>query len=332
MKVFAATGDGVDRVDDTGEARLVLADVGAQCVAVDPLDGDRVFVGTFDDGVFSTRDAGETWAPAGDGIPHGRVLSVAISPCDRDNDLSVVFAGTEPSSLYRSGDDGASWDDLATLRDLPSAPTWSFPPRPWTHHVRWIAPHHHKPEVLFVGIELGGVLRSNDAGRTWDDRHGEAVIDPHVLRTHPVDSDRVYGVGGDGISYSRDRGDHWIRDTDGMDRWYTWGLAVDPEDADLWYASASTGPMEAHGDRDAQARLYRKWGQDPWTPLELDGHGGKSSTLARMPYSLATLPSRPGSLVCGLRDGTMLSSDDAGESWRTLDAKLSGILALAVTA
>jgi photosystem II stability/assembly factor-like uncharacterized protein len=328
MRCFAATGEDVVRVDDA-TATAVLEGVGAQCVAVDPRDPQRVFVGTFDRGVFRTRDGGDAWDPVADGIPHGRVLSVAVSPCDLENDLSVLYAGTEPSSVYRSADDGSSWDDVSvTLRELPSAPTWSFPPRPWTHHARWIAPHQTRPDVLYVGIELGGVLRTLDGGHTWEDRHPDAVIDPHVLRTHAVASDRVYAVGGDGVSYSQDEGATWQRDTDGMDRWYTWGLAVDPEDPELWYASASTGPMQAHGEGDAQARLYRKWGRGPWEPLELDGLGGVKAPLDRMPYSLAA--PAPGTIVCGLRDGTLFVSDDAGSSWRATDAQIDGIVALAI--
>jgi photosystem II stability/assembly factor-like uncharacterized protein len=327
VKLCAATGDAVAVVDG-GEVTVSLESSGAQCVAADPHDPDRIFVGTFDNGVFRTLDGGGSWEAAGDGIPHRRVLSIAVSECDEENGRFVVYAGTEPSSLYRSADDGATWEDLSTLRDLPSAPTWSFPPRPWTHHVRWIAPHQSRREILFVGIELGGVLRTLDGGKTWEDRHPDAVIDPHVLRTHGLARDRVYAVGGDGVSYSVDEGETWQRDTDGMDRFYTWGLAVDPEDPELWYASAAPGPMQAHGDGDAHARLYRKWGKRAWEPLRLDGLDGVGTPLDRMPYALVT--PGPARLVTGLRDGTILVSDDAGEDWRTLDASLPGILALAV--
>lgn len=332
LRLVAATGDAVavvSGVPDRPETSITLEGSGAQCVAVDPTDPDRIVAGTFDKGLFRSSDGGRTWKDVTGGIPHARVLSVAVSPCDRENDRLVLYAGTEPSSLYRSTDDGESWEDLATLRDLPSAPTWSFPPRPWTHHVRWIAPHQTKAEVLFVGIELGGVLRTLDGGRTWDDRHPDAVIDPHVLRTHAGSSDRVYAVGGDGVAFSLDTGETWQRDTEGMDRAYTWGLAVDPEDPELWYASASTGPMEAHGDGDAQARLYRKWGRSEWEPLQLDGLDGVAEPLQRMPYALVTPRDHPGTLIVGLRDGTILCGEDAGETWRTIDVRLPGILALA---
>lgn len=332
MRLAGATGDAVAVVDglpDAPQVHLGLDGSGAQCVAVDPRAPDRMVAGTLDRGIFLTGDAGRTWRDISAGIPHARVLSVAFSPCESSQSRSVLYAGTEPSSVYRSDDEGRTWKDLATLRDLPSAPTWSFPPRPWTHHVRWIAPHQTRPEVLFVGIELGGVLRTLDGGSTWDDRHPDAVIDPHVLRTHAVATDRVYGVGGDGIAYSLDAGESWRRDIDGMDRQYTWGLAVDAEDPDLWYASASTGPMQAHGEGDAQARLYRKTGPSAWEPLRLDGHDGVAAPLQTMPYALVAPRGLAGCIVVGMRDGTLLLGREAGGSWQTLDAKLPGILALA---
>lgn len=47
---------------------------------------------------------------------------MAISPSERANGRSVVYAGTEPSNLYRSDDDGRSWRPFPALHDIPSAP------------------------------------------------------------------------------------------------------------------------------------------------------------------------------------------------------------------
>lgn len=322
VRLYAATGDAVGVLDD-GDARMGLEGSGAQCVAADPHDPDRAFAGTFDAGLYRTRDGGRSWEQANEGIPHPRVLAVTVSP------HGAVYAGTEPSSLFHSTDNGATWEDLAALRDVPSYDTWFFPPRPHTHHVRWIAPHQADPETIVVGIELGGVLRTRDGGRTFEDRHPDAVIDPHCIVAHATATDRIYAVGGDGVSFSLDGGDSWTRDTDGMDRGYTWGLSVDPGDPDLWYVSAAPGPDRAHGGGNAQARLYRKRGAAAWEPLRLDGFGGVDAPLERMPYALVAPRSRPETLVVGMRTGELMISSDQGESWRTLDVELPQILALA---
>ena len=247
IRLFAATGDAVARIDTADVHRfdvaLSLAGSGAQCVAVDPGDPNRVYAGTFDRGLFRSRDGGETWEQAGDPIPHARVLSVAFAPARRVNGLTAIYAGTEPSNLYRSEDDGRTWETFPRLTELPSTPTWSFPPRPWTSHVRWIAAHPADPETIYAGIELGGVMRSRDGGATWEDRKPGSQHDSHALATHPAAVDRVYEAAGGGIALSEDAGATWRPVDDGTDRHYTWGLAVDAGDPDLWYVSATYGAL-----------------------------------------------------------------------------------------
>ena len=207
IRLFATTGDAVARLDSPDgqrwETSSSLEGSGSQCVAVDPHDPDRVFAGTFDQGLWRSRDGGASWQRVGEGpggIAEGRVLSVAVSPSHRVDGVPAVYAGTEPSRLYHSEDDGATWRDFLRLPDLPSSDTWSFPPRPWTHHVRWIGLHHHDPHLIFAGIELGGVMRSRDGGATWEDRKPGSYHDSHAIATHPLDPTRVYEAAG-GVSY-----------------------------------------------------------------------------------------------------------------------------------
>ena len=91
MRFFAATGDAIARLicqDGRCDVRMSLEGSGAQCVAVDPHDPGRIFAGTFDRGLWRSRDGGETWTQMGDGaqgIAQARVLSVAVSPAHRSS-------------------------------------------------------------------------------------------------------------------------------------------------------------------------------------------------------------------------------------------------------
>src|SRR5207248_1203306 len=147
------------------DVETVLTVPAPRCVAVDPHDPNRAYVGTFDDGLYATDDGGESWRETWHGIADRRIMAVSVSSSHIENGRSVVYAGTEPSNLYRSEDGGMTWQLLPELRRLPSEPRWSFPPRPWTHHVSTIALHPTDPDSLFVGIELGGVMRPDDGGR-----------------------------------------------------------------------------------------------------------------------------------------------------------------------
>jgi photosystem II stability/assembly factor-like uncharacterized protein len=311
--LFVATGDAIVRVDGE-QAETVLEQEGAQCVAVDPRNPERILAGCRGGGVFESEDGGSTWTDAE--LPSNDVFSVAYSPAD-----SAAYAGCEPSALWvrRNG----VWEELSALRELPSAPTWSFPPRPWTSHVRWIAPSPHDADLVLAGIELGGLMRSEDGGRTWQDHRPGAQRDVHSLAWHPTEPGRAYEAAGGGSAWSQDRGESWEPADAGRDRHYTWALTVDPADPDCWFVSAAPGPFHAHGSRPAEAALYRWRGDGPWEELDI----GLERPLETMPYALAATAE---GLVAALRDGRLFVSGDQGDSWRPLEADgLTKVVAMA---
>lgn len=303
-RLYAATGDGIARLEETNgdwTVELSLDGSGAQCLAVDPDEPDTVYAGLRERGVRRTDDGGRGWVDCA--LPETGVFSLAVSAAD-----GAVYAGTEPSRLFRSDDRGASWRELEALLELPSRPTWRFPPRPWTSHVRWIAPSPHDADLILVGIELGGLMRSSDGGTTWQDHRPGAQRDVHSLAWHPSVRGRAYEAGGGGTSFSEDAGETWRPADDGRDRHYTWSVAVDHADPELWYVSASTGPFAAHGGGDPEARIFRRQAGESWRPLS----GGLPEPLPAMPYALAA---EDGRLFAGLADGQIWESSDRGESW-----------------
>ena len=320
-RLYAATGDGVARLDESGEGwavELFPDGSGAQCLAVDPDDPDTVYAGLREGGVRRTVDGGRSWVDCA--LPEPGVFSLAVSAVD-----GAVYAGTEPSRLFRSDDRGDSWRELEALLELPSRPSWSFPPRPWTSHVRWIAPSPHDASLLLVGIELGGLMRSTDGGVSWQDHRPGAQRDVHSLAWHPRVPGRAYEAGGGGAAFSTNGGETWRPADEGRDRNYTWSVTVDPLDPECWYLSASTGPYAAHGRRDPQARIYRRLDGEPWLPLA----GGLPEPLPAMPYALLAAEGR---LFAGLADGQLWESRDGGDSWSPMPlegAALGALLALA---
>jgi photosystem II stability/assembly factor-like uncharacterized protein len=268
-----------------------------------------------------SADGGRSWVDCG--LPEPAVFSLAVSAAD-----GAVYGGTEPSRLFRSDDRGETWRELEALLELPSQPTWSFPPRPWTSHVRWIAPSPHDADLLLAGIELGGLMRSSDGGESWEDHRPGAQRDVHSLAWHPHTPGRAYEAGGGGAAFSIDAGQTWQSADEGRDRPYAWSVAVDPDDADRWYVSASTGPRAAHGGGDPQARIFRRRDGEPWEPVT----GGLPDPLPAMPYALLATDGR---LFAGLADGQLWESRDRGDSWTALKFQgdeLAGLLALAPAA
>lgn len=320
LELLAVTGEGLVRLtqeESNWHAELVRADERMRCVAVDPADAATVYVGSRANGVCKSSDRGAHWQ--GLQLPQQDVFSLAISPAD-----GSVYAGTEPSMLFKSTDGGTTWRELDALRRLPSAQTWSFPPRPETSHVSSIAPNPEDAGLLIVGIELGGLMLSQDGGESWQDHRPGAEKDVHALAWHPRATERAYEAGGGGAAWSRDGGRGWASANQGRDRHYTWALAIDPEDPDCWYISACPGPREAHSNADAQAYVYRWRNNGPWEALA----GGLPQPLSSMAYTLLAAERR---LFAGLRNGQLYESDDAGDTWRELSprgASLSGLIAI----
>ena len=281
-----------------------LTDVQPQAIALDPKNSHRIYVATAHQGLWKSEDSGETWHDLN--LPASDVFSVVVSPAD-----GALYAGTEPSALFKSMDAGKSWQELEALKSIPSAPTWSFPPRPHTSHVRWIAPNPHDANLLLVGIELGGVMRSTDGGASWQDHRLGAKMDSHELAWHPQALGRAYQAAGDGVAWSSDGGEHWQSISEEKSNIYTWALALDPDDPNVFFVSAAPGPMAAHYNRgQANAAVYRWRAEGPWK--ELNKLEKASST---MPYSLQV---HRGQLYVGFTDGEIWLSPDQGDSWQQL--------------
>ncbi len=285
-----------------------------ECVAVDPNRPALAYCGTWGSGLWRSDDAGRTWEPVGRGIAHAEITAVAVSPAEQTERIGVIYAGTEPSTVFRSDDGGETWTELSGLRTLPSASTWSFPPRPDTHHVRWIEPDPSLASRVFVAIEAGALVRTLDGGRTWLDRVPGGPYDTHTAATHRLAPARVYSAAGDGYFESDDAGGRWTHNIDGLRHHYLVGVAVDPADPESIIVSAAAGPWVAYSSRDAEAYVYRKTARRPWEPAMQGLPDARGTTASRF----ATHPEEPG-VVYAANNRGLFRSADAGRSWKALE-------------
>jgi photosystem II stability/assembly factor-like uncharacterized protein len=273
-----------------------------------------MYCGTAGAGLFRSRDSGRNWEPVGPGIDHPIVTAVAVDNAEHADGFGIVYAGTEPSAVFRSDSGGDSWVDLASLRALPSSDTWSFPPRPHTHHVRWIEPDVSVADRLFVAIEAGALVRTFDGGRTWRDRVPGGPYDTHTAVTNPLAPGRIYSAAGDGYFESTDAGDSWRSPEDGLKHLYLVGIAVDPADPDAVIVSAAVGPWSAYRPPSAEAYVYRKTGLKRWEQ-SMSGLPESTGTTATR---FATHAGEPG-VIYATNNRGLFKSDDAGRRWKALD-------------
>lgn len=261
---------------------------------------------TFDGGLFRSPDGGETWTRASD-LPDS---VTAIAAGGRPGEW---WAGTEPSAVYRSEDDGRTWERRPGLTDLPSASSWSFPPRPHTHHVRWIEPDPSDPDHLYVSVEAGALVQTRDGGETWEDRVSSARRDNHSLATHPDAPGRAWAAAGDGYAETADGGEAWNHPQDGLDHRYCWSVAVDSADPTLVLLSSAQSARVAHNADRAESYLYRRRGDGAWERLDgrgvPTGEGVLRAVLARGDSAGA---------FYALHNRGLYRTADGGDSWARL--------------
>lgn len=288
-----------------------------ESIAFDPINPGIAYCGTFGKGIWKTADAGQNWNKIGNGfISSPNVSSVSVSPLERGTEgFNVVYAGTEPSKFYRSNDGGHSWGRMSGLNNLSSSQSWSFPPRPWTHRVRWIEPDVNSPGYVFVAIEAGALVQSRDGGITWIDRVKQGPFDTHTLATHRKAAKRLYSSAGDGYFESFDYGESWNKPIAGLKHHYLYGISVDSQDPQTVIVSASSGPWQAHNAEDAESFIYRRSeGTGQW---ELISKGLPESGGTMIPI-LAASSKNAGEFYLVSNWGIFCSTD-SGISWNALD-------------
>jgi photosystem II stability/assembly factor-like uncharacterized protein len=210
--LFAGTRPaGLYRSRDGGQRWEQLAvDIAKECsigtpfvtsVIVDPGDHHTVWAGVEIDGVFRSQDGGDTWTHVETGLYDPDIHAMAIAATHPTR----VFASTA-RELFASVDMGEKWQPL----EIKSK--WPLP------YARGIAVKTDDPAVLYAGCgetttgEKGHVLRSTNAGETWETLRLPAQPNSTIwgLATHPADADRVLAFSLFGEVYvSEDAGDSW---------------------------------------------------------------------------------------------------------------------------
>ena len=153
-------------------------------------------------GVWRSDDGGESWQDCTAGLAQTATTSLAVR--GEPGGYGTVYAGSEPSTLSISRDGGGNWLPASDLTTLPSSSTWAFPPRPYTHHVRWIEVDPIEADRLYLCIEAGALIQSRDGGATWLDRTPDGPFDTHTLATHRLAPGRLYAAAGDGFMRAGD--------------------------------------------------------------------------------------------------------------------------------
>ena len=277
--VIAGTMHGVYHSQNEGdtwtEMSAGLTHTQIETLVITP-QGD-MFVGTWGGGVFRSVDEGENWQAVNTGLAD----EFCSGACPRSSALvlclvldrtGALVAGTYGGGIYRSQDDGATWQavkngltnhDVLSLalasdgslfagtygdgiyRSQDDGATWQAVNAGLTDHAVWSLVVAAEG-ALFAGTDGGVVFHSENNGATWT----AVTTSPSgtSVRSLIVNEDGVLfaGASGDGVLRSQDDGSTWRAVNAGLENDVLRSLAVNEEG--VLFAGTSHGLFRSEND------------------------------------------------------------------------------------
>ena len=143
-------------------------------LASHPERPDELLAGT-DSGIYRLDIPAAKWTHLPSEMDSLCIWSVARSPHDPD----LILAGTRPPAIFRSTDGAKTWERVKA--PLPETCPAVLRPR-----VTRILFDPDDPDLVFAGLEIGGVWRSTDGGRSFENASAglvsEDIHDVAVVR------------------------------------------------------------------------------------------------------------------------------------------------------
>lgn len=254
-------------------------------VHFDPFDPQHMFISYTDIGLFASDNGGASWYSATRrGVPESWVNT-------------TYWMEFDPAVR------GRMWAVMSGIHDLPRPKMW---------------------RTLSFDAYDGGVVRSDDGGRTWRVQNSgmPQTAATHILRD-PAGELYVTGFGR-GVFKSVDGGERWVLKNAGIEgaQPLAWRLARDPMGT-LYLVVARRSDDGSFGNA-GDGALYRSTdGAERWSRMPLpSGVNG--------PNGLAIDPQNPRRLYLaawgrstpqGAEDGGIYLSADAGATWRRVLAQ-----------
>lgn len=359
-QLLVGTRKGLFRIERGADGQWSIARswfLGDPVSMVLPETGGRRLHAALDLGHFGVKlrrseDGGETWSEA----PVPSYPTKPDGPEDKDPMRGVdlpwstqliwsleagapgeLWCGTVPGGLFRSSDGGEHWALMRSLWDDPRRRQWMGGGYDFAG-IHSILVDPRDPAHLTVGVSVGGVWTTRDAGASWEligeglrnaymppERAGDPLAqDAHRIVQCPADPDRLWMQHHNGIFTSDDGGRRW-RELQGVPpSSFGFAVAVHPHEPDTaWFVPAAKDEQRIPVDAELVVTRTRDGGRS----FDILNKGLPDEPAYDLVYRHALDIAPDGErLAFGSTTGSLWVSEDQGDTWQSVSKHLPPIL------
>jgi photosystem II stability/assembly factor-like uncharacterized protein len=292
--------------------------------------------------VFRSDDLGRTWTETPGGairFPEDtdaaleRVWQLRPAP---DDQPGVVYAGTEPSAVFRSDDDGEHFELVRGLWDHKHRPTWQ--PGGGGQAIHTIVPHPADPQIVTVAMSTGGVYRTEDGLTSWTPynrgigaefipgetpEYGQCV---HKIALDAGNPDRIYAQNHGGVFRTDDAARSWTSIADGLPGDFGFPIVAHPHQPDTIYVFPLVADIERFPPSGQPAIWRSDDAGETWKETGPGLPAEAHTAVLRDAFSSDTAD--PVGLYVGTRHGAVWVSNDEGGTWAEVRTNLPDVLCI----
>ena len=242
-----------------------------------------------------------------------------------------ILIGTEPGGLFRSKDNGDSFELVRSLWDSPSRKTGWFGGGRDNAAIHSINIDPRNSNHYYVSVSCAGVFETWDAGESWEvkskglkadflpDPNSEIGQDPHLVVMSQVNPDVMWQQNHCGIYKTTNGGNLWedVGQDDGPAN-FGFAVAVHDKDPDVAWVIPGISDIVRIAVDQSLCVCRTDDGGKSWTDFR-NGLPQRSSFDIVYRHALDTSGD---TLAFGTTTGNLYLSDDLGENWECISANL----------
>ncbi len=323
-----------------------------------PVDPNRVYAAQssawFGQLIQRSDDGGASWTPVGNHFPYDGVAGThqwydgTAHPWEFKRvwhlepsltEVDVVYAGVEDAALFRSGDGGATWQEMSGLRRHATGAAWQ--PGAGGMCLHTIVQHATDPARMVIAISAAGAFRTDDGGATWrpinkglrslhiPDPTAEVGHCVHHIAANPARPETLFMQKHWDVMRSDDGGAQWQEISGDLPTDFGFAIDVHAHEPETLYVVPIKSDSE-HFPLDGQLRVYRsRTGGEQWEALT-KGLPQKDCYVNVLRDAMAVDQLASCGVYFGTTGGQVYVSPDSGDSWTAIVRDLPPVLSVEV--